>query len=206
LTMCCNPNVYDESNPLLGVVLSGGKSSRMGNDKGLLLKDGTSWVKDCLDKIERLGVPVSISINSSQAEQYSSIVDPELLIVDHVPVNGPLGGILSVHDKFPNHDLVVVACDLPDLSTDLIKDLINEYDERSGEHDFFVYKINNEAEPLVGVYTAEGLQKIASLFLSNQLEKHSMKYILEVGNTYFLDLKEERWKEFKNYNYKEDLL
>jgi molybdenum cofactor guanylyltransferase len=203
--MCCNPNAYDESNPLMGVVLSGGESSRMGKDKGLLLKDGINWVKASFEKIQRLGLPVSVSINSSQADRYAEIVESEHLILDHVSVKGPLCGILSVHDKFPTYDLVIVACDLSDLSTNTIKDLINEYDERSGEHDFFVYKINDEAEPLVGVYTAEGLQKITSLLLLNQLEKHSMKYILEVGNTFFIDLTEERWKEFKNYNYKEDL-
>jgi molybdenum cofactor guanylyltransferase len=203
--MCCNPNAYDQDNPLMGVVLSGGKSSRMGDDKGLLLKDGTSWVKTCVEKIERIGIPVSISINRSQELHYSTIVSSTHLVVDNVPVKGPLGGILSVHDKFPNHDLVVVACDLPDISSSIIKDLINEYDERSGEHDFFVYLVNNNPEPLIGVYTAEGLQKIASLFLSNQLEKHSMKYILELGNTFFIDLDKGRWKEFKNYNSKEDL-
>ena len=203
--MCCNPNTYEESNPLLGVVLSGGNSSRMGGDKGLLTKDGSNWVNSCYERLEQLGIPVVVSINSIQLNDYQSIINPENLVIDKIPVKGPLGGILSVHDKYPDHDLVVLACDLQDVSFAIIKDLINEYDERAGEHDFFVYNQNREPEPLLGVYTSEGLKKIFSLFLSSQLQKFSMKYMLEVGNTYSVELDQEKWVEFKNYNYKEDL-
>jgi molybdenum cofactor guanylyltransferase len=203
--MCCNPNAYDDSNPLLGVVLSGGSSSRMGDDKGLLTKDGSKWVSSCYEKLERLGLPVVVSINPSQVDNYQSVITAKNLVVDKIPVKGPLGGILSVHDKYPTYDLVVLACDLQDVSLDVIKRLIEEYDDRAGEHDFFVYNNKGEAEPLLGIYTAEGLGKTFSLFLSGQLQKFSMKYILEEGNTYSVELDEGKWSEFKNYNYKEDL-
>jgi molybdenum cofactor guanylyltransferase len=203
--MCCNPNVYDESNPLLGVVLSGGNSSRMGEDKGLLVKDGSKWVNSCSAKLEQLGIPVIVSINSSQLDAYKAVFNPENLVIDKIPVKGPLGGVLSVHDKYPDCDLVVLACDLQDVTFAAIRDLVNEYRERAGEHDFFVYNQNQEPEPLLGVYTAEGLKKIFSLFLSGELHKFSMKYMLDVGNTYSIDLGQEKWGQFKNYNFRADL-
>lgn len=203
--MCCNPNTYDDNNPLLGVVLSGGNSNRMGKDKGLLVKEGQYWSKITFDKLESLGIPVVISINSSQEEEYRKVFFPDRIVIDKINVMGPLRGILSIHDQFPDHDLVVVASDLPDLSTAIIKNLINVFDEKAGEHDFVVYSIKNEPEPLLGVYTAEGLSKIFSLHISNQLEKVSMKHILEVGNTFFIELKPDDWKELKNYNSKVDL-
>lgn len=203
--MCCNPNSYDESNPLLGVVLCGGNSSRMGKDKGLLVKDKEPWAKVAFDKLESLGIPVVVSINSNQSVEYKKHFTEERIVIDRIGIKGPLGGILSIHDQYPNHDLMVVACDLPDLSLSLARNLVNVYEERAGEHDFIVYSIENEVEPLLGIYTSEGLKKIFSLYLSNQLEKLSMKYVLEVGNTFSVELEQDRRRELKNYNFKEDL-
>ena len=203
--MCCNPNSYEDTTPLLGVVLSGGESSRMGMDKGLLMVNDQTWVQHCYEKLTRFSIPVSVSINPSQVKAYQETIHFDDLIPDKFPVKGPLGGILSVHDKFPDNDLLVIACDLPDVSISILKELVSQYDDRSGEHDFFVYQYEGEFEPLVGIYTSEGLRKITALYLSNQLEKFSMKYVLQEGNTYSIDIDQESWKQFKNYNRQEDL-
>ena len=48
---------------LLGVVLCGGQSKRMGSDKGLLVKDGKPWAMCIADKLEKAALPVVVSIN-----------------------------------------------------------------------------------------------------------------------------------------------
>jgi molybdenum cofactor guanylyltransferase len=203
--MTCNPLSNDDENKLLGVVLCGGQSTRMGTDKGLLANTGKTWVKQSVDHLEELGIPVVVSINESQQAEYVNQLEQACLVLDSLEVHGPLRGLLSVHNKYPSYDLMVLACDLPDIKTQTLQELKAIYDDKVGEHDFIVFSNHGQLEPLVGVYTSEGLSKVFKLFLASALEKHSMKYVLEKGNTYVTALKKEQLAEFRNYNNKEDL-
>ncbi len=203
--MSCNPLSSDAENRLLGVVLCGGQSSRMGEDKGLITSGDTNWSKQAVTRLKHLNIRVVVSINEAQQEDYKTIFKSEKLIVDHMDVHGPLRGLLSVHSKFPSYDLIVMACDLPDIKQETLIYLKCIYEEKVGEHDFLVFSNKGQLEPLVGVYSSEGLSKIFKLFLAGALEKHSMKYVLENGNTYATELTQEQTKEFRNYNYKEDV-
>jgi len=49
---------------MLGIILCGGESSRMGTDKGLLIKDQKTWTRATFEKLELLSIPVKISIIS----------------------------------------------------------------------------------------------------------------------------------------------
>ena len=53
-------------NNLIGVVLCGGKSSRMGSDKGLLKLNDKTWAELAVKKMEQLRIPVYVSINETQ--------------------------------------------------------------------------------------------------------------------------------------------
>ncbi|MDB5258235.1 MAG: molybdenum cofactor guanylyltransferase [Chitinophagaceae bacterium] len=203
--MSCNPIANDEENRLLGVVMCGGQSSRMGTDKGLIRSGDSTWVKHAVDQLEQQGIPVVVSINQTQEIAYGNLLEQEFLVIDTIDVHGPLRGLLSVHSKYPSHDLMVMACDLPDVTKDTLTSLKSIYEDKSGEHDFIVFSNRGELEPLVGVYTSEGLSKVFKLFVAGALEKHSMKYVLENGNTFATELNPEQIKEFRNYNYKEDL-
>ena len=66
-----------------GVILSGGESTRMGSDKGLLTFHSTSWTQNAVKKIKDLQIPVVVSINQKQIESYSSILSSQILIVDN---------------------------------------------------------------------------------------------------------------------------
>jgi molybdopterin-guanine dinucleotide biosynthesis protein A len=87
-------------NKLLGVVLCGGESKRMGRDKGLLEKDGQSWAATIAGKLAGQGLEVIISINEQQKGPYREIFPDRTLIVDHITIKGPLNGLLSVHQRF----------------------------------------------------------------------------------------------------------
>jgi len=186
---------------MMGVVFCGGKSTRMGKDKGLILSNVKTWAEIALEKLESLSIPVCISINSSQKEEYQQIFEVDRLIEDCFPLEGPLCGLLSVHNSFPYHDLVILACDMIDISPSLINRLLNELREHEGEHDFFVFENEGHIEPLLGVYTREGLQKLSDLYTLGLLEKYSMKQVLESGNTLNILVKTDVEKsQFKNYN------
>jgi molybdenum cofactor guanylyltransferase len=194
-----------DKNQLLGVVLSGGKSSRMGTDKGLLKTKDKTWVELSYQKLQDLHIPVCVSVNPSQVSVYSELLGENSLVKDHMGVGGPLEGLLSVHKTFSGHDLLLLACDMPDLDKSVLNRLVEVYLDKAGEHDFFVYEDNGFQEPFPGIYTAEGLQKLFGLIISGNLEKNSLKYVLDNGNTLTISITDDNKPFFQNYNEQKDL-
>lgn len=181
---------------LLGVVLCGGESKRMGSDKGLLEKDGKTWVKLVAEKLLSLKIPVLVSINEQQYERYSQLFPVTSLIIDSVGISGPLKGLLSVHEKYPDHDILLMACDLIDMDEATINHLVSQYHSAS-TFDFVVYH-GNYAEPFCAIYTSKGLRPVMEKAKSHALDKFSFQKILEEGNTLRIPLLNE--SSFRNYN------
>ena len=74
---------------LLGVVLCGGESKRMGSDKGLLQDNGKIWAEKISEKLKHQNIPVVISINRDQQAVYGKILNQEELVIDQLPMHGP---------------------------------------------------------------------------------------------------------------------
>lgn len=186
---------------MLGVILCGGKSTRMGSDKGLLELHANTWAKTAADKITELQLPIVLSVNSTQYPEYADIFPAEQLIKDNdtLKLKGPLCGVLSVHLQYPNEDLLILACDMPLMETELLKELLKHY-QQNNNPDAFVYSSDSEPEPLCGIYTAKGLTHIINLYKADQLPKHSMKYMLEHITTQLLPIAEDQKKYFRNFN------
>lgn len=186
---------------MLGVVLCGGQSTRMGTDKGLLKLHASTWAQTAIDKLNSFHLPVVISVNKKQYEGYASVFSPQLLIIDSelLQMHGPLSGVLSVHFRYPQEDLLVLACDMPLMETDLIKELLDRYKSQPTT-EAFIYTNDSEPEPLLGIYKATGLAHIHHLYKSNQLPKHSMKYMLEHISTSSAALPDDKKKCFRNFN------
>lgn len=185
---------------MIGVILCGGQSTRMGSDKGLLKLHANTWAQTAVDKLADLRLPVVISVNKNQYEDYASIFSAAQLITDNdsLQIKGPLAGLLSVHLQQPAEDFLLLACDMPLMETDLLKELITIYNQQTA--DVFVYTNDGEPEPLCGIYKSSGLKHILQLYQSNQLAKHSMKFTLEHINTHFIPLADDKKKCFRNFN------
>lgn len=137
--------------PVYGLVLSGGKSKRMGSDKAMLERDGRTQlayiVELVADHVERVFV-------STRDEQKNDAERGRFdQIVDHYDDLGPLAGILSAMDDYPDMDWLVVACDLPNISSETLEHLLAN---RSGEKPFSAYVSSHDGlpEPLCAVYRA----------------------------------------------------
>jgi molybdopterin-guanine dinucleotide biosynthesis protein A len=186
---------------MLGVILCGGQSSRMGTDKGLLKLDAKTWTQTAFDKLAELNFPIIISINDKQHNDYVAVFNSAGFIIDDpaLSIHGPLSGVLSVHLQHPAEDLLIIACDMPLMKTELLRELLNNYEQHPSS-DAFVYSNDGEPEPLCGIYTARGLAYIHHLYQSQQLPKHSMKFMLEHINTFIIPLVDDQKKFFRNFN------
>jgi len=186
---------------MIGIILCGGRSARMGTDKGLLtLQAATTWAQAAAAKIASLQLPVVLSVNEQQLAGYSTIFRPEQLIKDNsaIDVKGPLLGLLSAQALFPAEDWLVLACDMPLMETSILTLLLDTYKTQTAEA--YVFTNDDVYEPLCGIYTAKGLSRISQLVQSHLLAKHSMKYMLEQLAVFTIALAEDQKKYFRNFN------
>lgn len=190
---------------MTGVVLCGGNSTRMGSDKGLLKEEEETWAEMAARKLQAIGLPVVVSVNAQQFKLYENIFEQEQLIPDNESLHfkAPLAGLLSVHLSLPEKDLFVLACDIKDMTTPLLQDLYNHAQKETAEA--FVYTSPGMHQPLCGIYTAEGLNKIYEMLKAGTLKKYSMMHVLQVLNTNYIAANKDDLPAFNNYNNPEEL-
>lgn len=190
---------------MLGIILCGGQSQRMGSDKGLMKLEEKNWAQSAIDKMSALNIQVKISVNEQQFPLYAEIFSKDNLIIDDktLSIKGPLLGTLSCHLAFPSEDLFVLACDMPLMEISMLQSLYKKKEEQNS--DAFVFTNDGEAEPLCGIYTAKGLAVTLTMFKNGVLIKHSMKFMLDHLTVSKIPLSEEEKKYFKNINHHSEL-
>jgi len=125
------------------VILCGGQSARMGQDKAALVVDGETFLDRAIRVAREVADDVIVVARASQAM-------PADVRVVHDPVEnlGPLAGIAAGLSA-SNTDLnVVVACDMPLVRSVVLQRLV----ESIGEHDACVAIVDGHASVLCGVY------------------------------------------------------
>ncbi|MGZ8509635.1 MAG: molybdenum cofactor guanylyltransferase [Chitinophagaceae bacterium] len=186
---------------MLGIVLCGGQSSRMGSDKGLLKLEANTWAQTAIDKITTLSIPVKISVNNEQYPGYTAVFPSTDLIPDDttLSLSGPLLGVLSSHLKFPQENLFILACDMPLMDPSLLRKLYTHY-QQEPSFNAYIFTNKGEPEPLCGIYKAKGLSIIRDMLVSGRLNKHSMKFMLEQLDTMAIPATDEQKIFFRNFN------
>lgn len=134
---------------LKALILAGGKSSRMKEDKSQLKYFGEMTQETYLANMcSELGIETFISKSSTETQ---TEIDGFEVIKDRYIEMGPSGAILSAFMKYPDSAWLVLACDLPYLSPGFVKKLI---DQRSVVHYASAFKLeeNPFPEPLLAIY------------------------------------------------------
>lgn len=177
------------------VILAGGQSSRMGKDKGLLVKDCEFWVEIIKSRLPD-GIDCYVSVGCHNVDKYKDSGIENLILDNNAfqNVNGPIKGILSGKNCFNLYDrLLVVTCDMIDLTTETFIQLLSH-----GKSACF--DVDGEVQPLPLVLNRGTLNSISSF----ELENTSLKWVLENLDIDKLSLTGSR--EFMNYNSKTDLI
>lgn len=112
-----------QNRPVYGLVLSGGKSQRMGQDKGSLQYHGLSQREYLYKLLKEFCPKVYISVRPEQANSLEAALT---FLPDSHTVSGPFNGILSAMQKHPEAAWLVVACDMPLVKKETIQKLISE--------------------------------------------------------------------------------
>lgn len=140
---------------LTGIILSGGKSARMGRDKAFIEFDGVPIIQRIYDIFQKLFNEIIIVAN--QKELYSSF---QATIVSDIILNyGALGGLYTGLFYSSSSYSFCVACDMPFLKESLIHFLI----QRADESDVIVPRTFDGLQPLHAIYSKNCLRSIQKL-------------------------------------------
>ena len=104
-----------------GIVLAGGKSSRMGRNKALIGLGNKTLLEHAIDKLLPFCSEIIISSNDMLTSEYK-------IIKDEILNSGPLSGIISCLRSASYSNCIVLSCDMPFMSGEIIKQLIIEHD------------------------------------------------------------------------------
>lgn len=142
-------------NEVTGIILAGGKSSRMGRNKALLDFGGRRIIEHTVDLFKSIFPEVIIVTNSP--EEYANLGIKT--VTDIFPGKGSLGGIYTglIHSS---HDYSFIAsCDMPFLRRELIEFLVGL---KEG-HDVVVPRLKDGYEPLHAVYSKNCINQIEKM-------------------------------------------
>lgn len=127
------------------IILAGGESKRMGQDKASIQFNGQSLLALAVEKVRQLGIK-AVSISGRSGTDYSTLNCPVLL--DLEPGHGPLGGIERGLAASDSKLLLVLAVDLPHMSVPFLRKLIAQCDPATG----VVPRLDGGLEPLAAIY------------------------------------------------------
>ena|SRR3989338_8238484 len=118
-----------EQNPkdlLYGLVLAGGKSTRMKMDKSVLHYYGMTQIEYAVQLLQKFCDKVFISNRKEQNDLQGHEAAPQIHDQPKFSDMGPVGGILSAMSLHPEAAWLVLACDLPFVSVNTLEKLIKE--------------------------------------------------------------------------------
>lgn len=127
-----------------GYILAGGKSSRMGTDKGLMLYQGKEIIKYSMEQLQPIVEKVVIVSNNKEYEKLGVEVIPDL-----IKDIGPAGGIYSALDHSNENLNFILSCDMPFIT----KEAINFMIQNKGTSQITLPCHQGHLEPLFGVYS-----------------------------------------------------
>jgi molybdenum cofactor guanylyltransferase len=143
---------------LKGLILCGGRSTRMQQDKSLIPYHGIPQWQYLYDLVKTRLPDTYLSF---RADQQPAANIPA--ITDSVEGAGPSVGLLSAHALFPEAAWLVLAVDLPLISERSIAYLL-EHRDASKDATSFISPFNQLPEPLVAIWEPSGLQQLRQSF------------------------------------------
>jgi molybdopterin-guanine dinucleotide biosynthesis protein A len=149
---------------ITGVILAGGKSSRMGQNKALMSLGGKRLVDRVVGVMRSVFDDLLMVTNTPGV--YADLGLP--MVRDVWPEKGSLGGVYSAIYHVATSYCLVVACDMPFLQAAVLRYLITQIND----YDVVVPDVLGELQTLHAIYSKACLQPI-----ERRLEMHRLRII-----------------------------
>ncbi len=195
--LTCVPKYKHMANEVTGVVLSGGRSSRFGQDKGLYPYKGKPLVLHALEILDPICSKLMISTNDSRS--YAGFGYE--CIEDLSPNAGPLAGIQSALTHAPTDIVALISCDTPHIPSTLYATLIDSI----RNHDVVMPSHSGFIETMTAVYAKKCLPWIETAI---KLKRFRILDAIKPMDSLFLEIEHKGFYRpdiFHNINYKEDI-
>ncbi len=150
---------------MYGLVLAGGRSSRMQRDKAALPYAGRTQLERAVELVTPFVERVFVSVRPDQTGDPLRARFAQ--IVDTGDVAGPIAGIIAAQSRHPDVAWLVIACDLPLLDRETLEHLLRS--RQSARH-ATAYRSSHDGlpEPLCAIYEPSSREAIRSYVASGR--------------------------------------
>lgn len=138
-----SPKMIEKKN-ITGIILAGGKSSRMGTDKGFLRLNNKPFVQYSIEALQPLVSEILIVSDNPKYDTFGL-----KRITDITKDAGPVAGIYSGLEASKTEVNLILSCDIPLITSEVLQKLIEAVDDAS---DIIQAESNGKTMPLIALY------------------------------------------------------
>ncbi|WP_414468857.1 molybdenum cofactor guanylyltransferase [Methanobacterium sp. ACI-7] len=189
------------------IILCGGRSKRMGRDKGSLILKGKPMILHILDEITDIADEIIIVLrDENQIRDYSELIKEKSnikIITDKSKDQGPLIGILTGLSNIKSEHAQILPCDSPFISKKFVLKM-SDIIETSNFDAVVPIDDDGHTEPLHSIYKKNAINIINELV--NE-EKRDVNSLIKRLNAKFINVKEldKSKMSFRNINTKKEI-
>jgi molybdopterin-guanine dinucleotide biosynthesis protein A len=178
-----------DKNNITGIILAGGKSTRMGTDKGFLKLNKNPFVQYSIEALKPLVSNIIIVSNNPDYDVFG--VER---IEDIIENSGPVAGIYSGLEASLTEYNLILSCDIPLITLEILQKLIDSADDA---FDIIQLESNGKSMPLIALYNKQVAKTFYNVLQLNErrlriavnhckvktivLEKHQIKHTMNVN-------------------------
>ncbi len=148
-----------------GIILAGGKSSRMGFEKGLAVVHGKKMIEWVIAALQKVCDHIIIISNSDVYHSLELPVFPDI----HQGI-GPLGGIYTGLSNSTTQKNLVVACDMPFINSTVLEYILLY----SSDYQIVVPSVQEKWQPLCAFYNKDICQELEKLIIQKTWKMHDV--------------------------------
>ncbi len=156
-----------------GIILSGGKSSRMNSDKGLMLLHGKPLIQYSIDVLKELCNKILICANKPGYESFGYPV-----LQDIYTDLGPIGGIYTGLYNSASESNFILSCDMPFINPQTVIHLLTKRDNSIAS---VPVHGQNMIEPLCAGYSKNILPELKTQILNQDLKLMNLLKTVDVN-------------------------
>lgn len=183
-----------QQNNITGIILAGGKSARMGTDKGFVTFNNKQFVQYSIDALKPLVSNILIVTDNKNYNVFGY-----QLVEDTFKNQGPVAGIYSGLTASKTENNLILSCDIPLIKTEVLKKLISVVDNDS---EVIQIESNGKTMPLIALYKKSTATTFKNALLNDE---RRLRHVLKTLKTKHIKLEEASQKATININTKEDL-